>query len=252
MLSEVRRISGLSDDDLIPQIREVHQRHGTSEYAFLLEHLPCLKDLYPKGDITEIFDDAIHAYRRARAESLRLYDCVKDTLTALRAQKVQIVLYTESLAYYTNFRIRRLGLDPLIDFIYSPPDHELPEGKQSFSENADAALHHAKHRFVPQGVIKPNPAVLLDIIGDVGRVASECLYLGDSLMKDVAMAQAAGVADVYAKYGSSHHRADYELLRQVSHWKEADVLREKSLSTKDVIPTHSIESFGELLAMFGR
>jgi len=40
MLQEIVRISGVGEDVLIPQIREIHQKYHTSEYAFLLEELP--------------------------------------------------------------------------------------------------------------------------------------------------------------------------------------------------------------------
>jgi FMN phosphatase YigB (HAD superfamily) len=128
MLTEIRRVSGLGEDILIPQIREIHQRHGTSEYSYLIEEMPALKAAFPDQDLTIVFDEAIHLHRRARKESLALYPGVIETLTWLRSQGVLIVLYTDSLAYYTNFRVRRLGLDALVDFVFSPPDHDLPAG----------------------------------------------------------------------------------------------------------------------------
>ena len=95
MLREVERISGISKSVLIPQIRQIHQKYHTSEYAFLLEELPCLREAYPAQDIPVVFDEAIHAYRRARKSSLQLYGGVKQTLMELRASGVLIVVYTE-------------------------------------------------------------------------------------------------------------------------------------------------------------
>ena len=43
MLREVERISGIARSELLPQIRAVHQKYGTSEYAFLLEEVPALQ-----------------------------------------------------------------------------------------------------------------------------------------------------------------------------------------------------------------
>ena len=71
MLAEIVRISGVSEDVLIPEIRRVHQRYGTSEYAFLIEELPSLKGAFPNQNLPEIFDSAIHAYRSARKSSLQ-------------------------------------------------------------------------------------------------------------------------------------------------------------------------------------
>ena len=255
MIAEVVRISGISEDVLFPEIREIHQKYRTSEYAFLLEEIPALRERYPAEDITHIFDDAIHAYRSARKHSLALYPGVEETLIRLRQCGVQIVLYTESLAYYTNFRVKRLGLDPLIDYVYSPPDHELPDfflPKASLNAgNGDAVLAFAEHRNLPPGVVKPDPEVLLDIVKDVGREPTECIYLGDSLMKDIAMAQAALVTDVFAAYGGVQHKEEYELLRKVSHWTDDDVEREKQVSRMAVSPNRSIECFAEIAEIIG-
>ena len=111
-------------------------------------------------------------------------------------------------------------------------------------------MRHAQHRYLPEGVIKPNPEVLLDIIREINRVPGECIYLGDSLMKDIAMAQDAGVADVYAEYGAVQHKEEYELLRKVSHWTDDDVKREQATSRRTVKPSHTISNFSEIIAFF--
>lgn len=251
MLNEVERISGVDKTTLYAEIRPIHQKHHTSEYAFLLEELPSLKRMYPGKDLTVVFDSAIHAYRSARKRNLGPYDGVRETLVALRAKNVKIVIYTESLAYYTNFRVRRLELDDLIDVIFSPPDHAVPPismGQNLGPSNGDTKLTHAQHQFLGEGVVKPNPAVLLDIVAKIHRAPSECIYLGDSKMKDVAMAQEAHIVDVFAKYGVSQDQAGYELLQKVSHWPEVTVQRE--MTDRSVSPTHTIESFSEIISLF--
>ena len=77
------------------------------------------------------------------------------------------------------------------------------------------------------------------------------VYVGDSLMKDVSMAQKAGVIDVHAKYGDTRDSAAYELLTMVSHWTDSDIEKEKSVySNREVRPSHQITSFNELLQIF--
>ena len=89
---------GVTRDRLLSEIRTVHQKHGTSEYAFLLEELPCLRDAFPNADIVAHFDDAIHSYRRARKEHLKLYPGVLQTLQTLKDAGILVVAYTESMA----------------------------------------------------------------------------------------------------------------------------------------------------------
>jgi phosphoglycolate phosphatase-like HAD superfamily hydrolase len=252
MLNEIERISEVPRKELIRDIRRIHQKYGTSEYSFLIEELPIIKNKFAGRDVMQIFDSAVHAYRSARKSSLKLYDGVSETLAHLKSTGVVIVIYTESLGYYTNFRVRRLELESVVDFIYSPPDHELPSthpsGRNGFQESGIVSPLRDKHRFVPEGVVKPNPEVLLDIIREVGRLPSECIYLGDSNMKDVAMAQDAGVMDVLAGYGAVQHQEEYDLLRQVSHWPDADVQREQQPQPRT--PTHSINEFREIKRFF--
>lgn len=250
MLREIARISDIPEKELLPEIRAIHQQYGTSEYAFLIEKMPSLQRLYPAASLNEIFDPAIHAYRSARKANLKLYDGVRDTLVELRAKGVLIVLYTDSLAFYTSDRVRRLELDALIDFLFSPPDHEIPESVTSHTEREGYRLSHAKHLYLPEGVIKPNPEVLLDIVRDIGRAKDECVYLGDSKMKDIAMAQDAGILDVHAKYGVVQDHPGYPLLRDVSHWTDADVKREKETADRVVKPTYTINKFSEITTFF--
>ncbi|HEX8684644.1 MAG TPA: HAD hydrolase-like protein, partial [Ardenticatenaceae bacterium] len=96
--------------------------------------------------------------------------------------------------------------------------------------------------------------ILKEIIHDeeIGASVDQTIYIGDSLMKDVAMAQDAGVTDVYAKYGIAQHREEYELLRRVTHWTQEDVERERAIYARaTVTPTHVLEeSFAEVLDLF--
>lgn len=247
MLAEIVRISGLGEEALLPDIRRIHQEFGTSEYAFLVEKLAPLQEKFQGQELAAVFDDAIHAYRKARKENLSLYPGVRETLSRLKRKGVLIVIYTDSRAFYTADRIRRLQLDDLVDYIFSPPDHAIPTGAVNKTTNI---LTHAQHHFVPEGVVKPNPEVLLDILKDIGRHASETVYLGDSLMRDVAMAQDAGVTDVYAEYGVVQNHPGYPLLRKASHWTDADVEREKQISKRSVKPTHIITAFTKIEQFF--
>jgi phosphoglycolate phosphatase-like HAD superfamily hydrolase len=246
---------GVSRDQLVQEIRAVHQRHGTSEYAFLLEELPSLQAAFPGEDLVSRFDDAIHGYRKARKEHLKLYPGVMATLRTLKDSGVLIVAYTESMAFYTNYRMRHLELDGVIDCLYSLKDHDLPfelapeQLRKYPSEHY--RLKFTEHRHTPEGELKPNPRVLLDTVQDIGADPHSCIYVGDSLMKDVAMAKDAGVVDVYALYGEAQDRLEYTLLREVSHWTDADVERERELEHRHVNPTHTLErSFSELFTMF--
>jgi len=255
MLDKLVVESGVSRDLLIQEIKSVHEKHGTSEYAFLIEELPSLRRLHPDGNLIEIYDESIHEFRRARKKHLRLYPTVLETLSKLKKKGVLIVGYTESMAFYTNYRVRILNLDDVLDFLYSPEDHDLPKGmtkEQIRKYPAESySLQNCQHRHTPSGEMKPNSKVLLKIINDLGATPDQCIYIGDSLTKDIVMAQDAEVTDILVTYGKADHREEYELLRQVTHWTGEQVQHEKKISEKDVTPTFIMrKSFSELLENF--
>ncbi|MDA1089539.1 MAG: HAD-IA family hydrolase [Proteobacteria bacterium] len=255
MLDQLVRDSGVPRKKLINEIKKIHEKYGTSEYAFLIEELPSLQELHQKEDIISIYDEAIHRFRSQRKKYLRLFPRVEETLMDIRKKGTLVVGYTESMAFYSNHRVRNLGLDERLDYLYSPADHDLPKGltpEQIRKYPAEQyELSHCEHRNTPPGELKPNPKMLLDIISDLGARPDECIYVGDNLMKDVVMAQEAGVTDIHAAYGEAHHRDEYQLLRDVTHWPDKHVQQEKKLSPEHVKPRYSLEnSFGELLEFF--
>lgn len=255
MLNEIVRISGLPVEVLEREIKVVHEKHGTSEYAFLIEELPCLAAKHPSQDLKEIYGPAINAYRQARRSRLVLYPTVHETLKSLRASGTLVIGYTESLEFYTTYRLIKLGLDGLLDFVYFPPDHSLPAGldaSQIRRYDADAyKLGLTQTRHTPKGETKPNPKLLSHILEQCGADKTVTAYIGDKLDKDVRMAQEAGVADVYAEYGDSVHDERYELLRRVTHWRSPAVETERQATQENVSPTYTLEeSFGQLLQTF--
>ncbi len=175
----------------------------------------------------------------------------------LRAEGVKIVAYTESLAYWTEWRIKHTGLDGVIEVLYSSPDHDLPAGVKIEDLRTrppeEYGLQYTEHRHVPKGTLKPSVEILQQILEDVDRKPADAVYVGDSLMKDIAMAQAAHVRDVHAKYGEAHGKAEYDLLRRVTHWTDADVARERELAKgKEVVAGTTLRNdFGEVLPIFG-
>jgi phosphoglycolate phosphatase len=255
LLSRLVRDSNIPREVLIREIKQIHERHQTSEYAFLLQEIPSLQKLHPGESIVKIYDDAVHEYRRARKQHLSVYPGVLPALEFLKQNGTLIVGYTESMGFYSASRVRALGLDGLLDVLYSSEDHSLPHGVAR--ENIrmyppeNYGLLRTVHRHTPAGELKPNPAVLLDIIREVGGRTETSIYIGDSLMKDVLMAQEAGVTDAHAQYGTAHTREEYELLRSVTHWTAEQVERERVASSRTVRPTFILErGFQEILDLF--
>jgi beta-phosphoglucomutase-like phosphatase (HAD superfamily) len=184
-----------------------------------------------------------------------MYPGVLETLEELKDRGCLLVGYTESMAFYSNYRLRKLGLDRILDYVYYPADHDLPEGLTREQVRLYPQEHYLLRRTIarhtPKNERKPNKKVLLDIIEDIGATPGEVAYVGDSLIKDIVMAQQAGVADVWAKYGVANDRTEYELLRRVTHWSKDLVVQEAQISETQIRPSYVIAtSFNEMKELF--
>jgi len=135
MSSKALEISDIDPEQFYAECSQLHQRHGTSEYAFVLTELPSFQKLYGKNVLTAM-QPAIDAFREARRENLKLYPGVDSALCALKNKGIAIAAYTESTAFYTNYRFRQLGLDGKVDFLYSKMDHALPGDPSSIRKYA--------------------------------------------------------------------------------------------------------------------
>lgn len=255
LLNEVSRLSGVPVPVLEQEAHVVHQRRGTTEYSYLLNELPSL--LERAANPLEEYDEAVHAQNAARKAATRLYDGVLQTLHTIRAAKVPVIGYTESLAFWTEWRIRTLDIDGLLSALYSSPDHDLPDGvtfDDLRTQSRDSyGLRLTPHEHVASGIEKPAEAVLHQIIQSVGATPDETLYVGDSLIKDVAMAQAVGAHDVHAAYGTAQQQPEYALLRRVTHWTDAVVEKEREATERAgvVTPTYVLNrGFDQLLDNF--
>lgn len=54
MLEVIVDKSGIPKDDLLPEIKAIHQHYGTSEYAFLIQKIPSLRSKHPGKDLVEL------------------------------------------------------------------------------------------------------------------------------------------------------------------------------------------------------
>jgi len=254
MLEHLIADSGVPRATLEAEFFAIHQRHGTTEYAFAIQELPSLRARHAPDaeDLPGRYAAAIDAYRVMRRRTLALYPGVRETLRAVRAAGALVIAYTESRAYYADYRVRTLELDGALDYLYSLPDHALPEGVTASQIRRYPPEHYRLRstvaRHTREGTWKPDASVLRDILSDVGAEPAAAVYVGDSLIKDVTMAQAAGVLDVFARYGDVRSRPGYDLLRRVTHWSPAMLARSEGIREADVRPPHVLgDGFAELL-----
>jgi FMN phosphatase YigB (HAD superfamily) len=241
---------GLPREQLLDEFKAVHQRVGNSEHPFAILELPSVQARYPKlsrGDIARELDDVLHAFNSARKRHLRLYPGVEETLRALHERGITVVGHTEAIPENAYFRLSALGILPFFRSLYaiagSGVEHPQPERAVALAPPDGFVTR------LPPDERKPNPRLLLDITRREGVPVEECMYVGDSLTRDVAMAAAAGCVSVWARYGTAVNADQWQRLVRVTHWTEETVAEDQRLrhEAEGVQPDYVIDSFTDLL-----
>lgn len=257
MVDTAVNIIGCDREALLDDLREVHQKHHDSEHPFsLLETREVLTRFngLPVEAIHRKLDRAFHAFNSTRKRTLQLYPLVRETLNAFRENGIELVAHTEGKLLAVVDRLRWLELTPFFSRIYclerTLGKHPLNLGMQDWLEDfpIDKVIELSHHQR------KPDPSVLLEICARHGNNLGAAAYIGDSMVRDVLMAKAAGVYAIWAEYGSKHDPVLYDKLVRITHWTAEDVARERQLTkataeiqpdfiAKDVI-AEALEPFG--------
>jgi FMN phosphatase YigB (HAD superfamily) len=254
MVDAAAEIMACDREQLLNDLRAVHQRHHDSEQPFALLETKTVRELYHGYSLSSVakrLDPAFHAFNSSRKKTLKLHDGVLETLDALTNGGVKLVAHTESKLHGALDRLQRLGLLKYFRRIYCRersrtihPDQEAADRWLDMLplENVRELSHHQS---------KPNRDVLLEICGVESVPAEDAAYVGDSVAKDMLMAKRAGVFAIWAAYGARHNKDLYAALVRVSHWTAEEVAEESRLRAEavSVKPDYvARQSFREVLA----
>lgn len=232
---------------LLDELQRVHVKHHDVEHPFSLAETTIVQEMIQKRGIREVkalLDPAFHAFNKTRKANLRLFPGTSEALTSLANRGIRLVAYTDSKYYAALGRIERLGIDNLFEVVYC---REKSRGSSIWEGMREPAAELARKVVqLPSHESKPNPRVLTDIVTAQGHSMARTGYVGDSLAKDVLMANRAGCFSIWAKYGAHTDPNMYQRLIRISHWTEEDIRREKHYLSEakfivpDFICKHSI------------
>ena len=254
MVEVASTLLDVSTELLLDELQTVHRRYHNSEQPFALLETPSVQRRFPGATRRERFrvlDPAFHAFNSARKQFLMPYPGVVAGLSKIASQGVLVFGHTEATVVNAEFRLTKLGLAPYFSKLYAlehvgepHPDHEGPWPRSSASPQTSALMLHQR---------KPDVGVLRGILSSVDLAPARALYVGDSLSRDIAMANAAGVHSAWAKYGTQFQRADWDRLVRVTHWTEEDVrrARESESHGRNATPEVTLHArFDEILDHF--
>jgi phosphoglycolate phosphatase-like HAD superfamily hydrolase len=253
MVDELVAMLDVPRERLLDEFKAVHRRHGSSEKPFAALELPSVRQHFHSDDpveLTRYLATPFATFNRVRRETLRLYPGVRESLELLRLSGVVIVAHTEAPAINAYHRLELLGVSDYVARLYVRDGglgHPDPQRRAMMDEGA------SKIRVIRPDDRKPEPRLLIDICHEEGVAPADAWYVGDSLTRDIAMANAARVRSIWAKYGTEYDAKLWQLLVSISHWSDDDVAREASLraTLPHVHPTWTIETFAEVPHIIG-
>jgi len=248
MVAELTALLDVPEETILNEFKVIHQRYGNSEQPFAVLELPSLQGRFAdlsRDELLKKVDPALHCFNSTRKRTLALYPGAAEALAELKRAGVKIVGHTEAILANSYWRLRALGIEGYFSRLYTL------EGREAIHISADTRWVDPPEGFVtvvPREERKPNPRLLADICQREGVEPTSTYYLGDSLVRDVAMAKQAGVTAVWARYGTRYDPACWVDLVKITHWTDEDVIREKDLKAKygGVVPDYVIDSFAEL------
>lgn len=254
MVIELSYLLNISEEQLLIEFKEIHQRYGCTEQPFAILELPSVKKHFGSLSRLELMhklDRPLYAFNSTRKKHLKLYDTVQPTLDILKNNDIRIVGYTESIMENSLFRLCKLDLITYLDRLYvlegCYPGHPDP------NKEYDLKLPDGFIKVVPRAERKPDPHLLLDICHHETVPVKDVLYVGDSLTRDVPMATLAEITSIWARYGTRLDTSYWPLLLSISHWTDEETAREDELKKKHahLQPDYIIDSFNELLPIIG-
>ena len=249
MIDEAVKILNVEKETLLSDIRIIHQKYKNSEHPFALLETAAVQSTFPgktRLELAELLNPAFHAFNKKRKANLKLYPGVLHTMKFIHTCGCMIIGYTEANVMNSFFRIESLGIRRFFKNVFAPQNQGLdhPNTKELYSEYIKSGFL----RLLPKDHHKPDPKILEDILLEFKVSPQNVLYVGDSISKDISMAQQAGVHSALSHYGTNYDRELWEKLVRITHWTTEDVLRETQLkkASSGISPETVLENFSEL------
>lgn len=239
----------LDEDELYDGFQLTFVKEGSVEYRRAIQDNLVVR-LLPDQVQQDLTNVGTIAFGQAMRRHLKPYPDVKSTLRRLRFEDVKVVAVTNSGALQALDRLRRLGINGLVDGIVAW-DHDVAGRADSETEYDTLLAGRAQRsgvawvRAIPTEQLKPNQAAYQEAFAGLGLAADNIWILGDSLYKDLSPAAGLGATSIWARYGQRFEQRNFNTLLRITHWSEEKI--RTAYDDEVLVPDRTIESFSELL-----
>ncbi len=261
MVDSVVLSTGATRLKVIQSLKAVYTKYESNEYPFALQESSLYTEFDEFGSFDKlVIEPARAAFKDARRKYLRPYKHVAETLASLKERRIPVVALTDAPRNPAEGRVRHMKLDASLTALYTMPGFafpKAPDGQTLVSEDIQRRDEQGAYRAacpvmeLPRDFEKPNPKGLAKILQTYGVQPKECLVVGDSLKKDVAIAKELGCHDAWAEYGTYVSPEYRERLDIVS---SAVITRRHAASVYEggeapKAATHRLSGFDQLLGL---
>jgi phosphoglycolate phosphatase-like HAD superfamily hydrolase len=255
MIDEAIEITGVDREHLLNEMSDIHKEVQNSEEPFALLRAKSLQVALGSEDdeiLRDKLDRAFHAFNSVRKDLLHLYEGVSETLAAVHQAGIPIVGHTEARVWPALWRVNKLQIDRYFTGIFLMPQIGPRHRLEIKNEQLEALERRVAH-YLPVEHRKPNPNELLEVCEKFGVRPEDAFYVGDSDVRDIHMANLAGIRSGYSVYGTRYDKSLYPRLVRVTHWGPEDFSRDAELKAAGIVPRPDIvlEAFSDLLPYAG-
>lgn len=254
MVRVLAGVTQMDEDTIIESFRQVYQRHRSLEYAFSIQELDIWESL--EWSMEEIREKAVEPARRTfvevRRKHLRLYPNVRETLQWARDERLLIIGLSDAPEFQAHRRLKFLRIGRFFDRLRSWEGHDVPDhAARDVLEKLEAGEYKSRVSLQSFDLsdAKPSPKILRSILSEF-QLSPENVYLvGDSLWKDIALAQKVGVHDIWARYATQAiNKENIDTLLRITPWTQEE-LAESQEAKHLIAPTYVIDDFSEVKAI---
>jgi len=222
LFSKVEEVTGISQEVLASDARQVFTRYSSIEYPFLIQEMPSVLAFY-NNNIDKMLEQAVEPGRKAFLDAagscLVPYPDVRDAFARYKKEfsGLPLVALTDAPRYVAMWKLNKLGILANFDAVYGLADPRIPTCDENNRVKVDPRilLKHlqqsnfgfgGKIRILPDEYEKPGTrglkTVLMDYeLEDDPALRRQVLWAGDNLKKDVGLGARLGVCTAWAQYG---------------------------------------------------
>jgi phosphoglycolate phosphatase len=199
LVESVMQSTGFPRIKVVQSLKAVYTKYESNEYPFALQESSLFQEFPEFGSFDKlIIEPARTAFSDARRKYMKPYKGVVETLQALKERRVLVVALTDAPRNPAQQRVKAMKLDQWLTALYTMPGFTFPEGPDGSKlvapdivQREERGVYEAACPAIelPRDHEKPNPAGLRKILSMYGLSPSEVLVVGDSVKKDIAVAQ---------------------------------------------------------------